>query len=194
MKGLHLNGTMIDYMKVDESTDCLGVCLNMNRCVAFNAYMINQGKHLMCEFLADIRCGFIEDNELSSIFVQHFTCEFSLKAENKFVTKNNKFIQVKKHAQSLKFQINIDGTGFKANGKCIFKHGKYLKLSETGSENQCYGEKWQFVIVGDANKFQLKNMQSNECIAKKKIGFRLVHNNCDRPKPYLFTINYSSYL
>lgn len=183
----YLNGHVIKVMYVDEPTECVGMCMHMGKCVAFNVEEAKDGAH-MCEFLSDNRCGFVDHKKDSVMFTSHKTCTFQIRQKTNWrcIAKTESgFLREATDSDScVDFQLNLDGTGFKIDGKCIAvkkENGPnevdWLVTSSFDDDTKC-----QVHFSGTDSQFQITEISSQKCVStfKYDVHTYLVLDKCGK--------------
>ena len=141
MRELYLIGKYIGNSEFQKIEDCLEICFHMVNCSSFNAYLV--GNTRKCVFLADNQCGFVRTTSGSTLFFQQKVCKFQLLVVDECVVagSNSRSLTVDSDATCLTFQVNMDGGGFAALGKCIvLTVNDALEVSDISDERCQFGE------------------------------------------------------
>ena len=185
-------------MSVDEPTECVGMCMHMGKCIAFNVNETVSGAYI-CEFLRDNRCGFVDKRPGNSIFCSHKQCSFQILEKTNWkcitITEAGFFREATGIDPCVSFQLNLDGSGFKLDNKCVGvkeERGRnkvdWLVKSSITDDNKC-----QVHLNGTDDHFQLKEISSKKCVTNYKfeVYTYLVLGECDTT---FFKIHWNDYV
>lgn len=173
-KGRYLKGRIIKTMSVDEPTDCVGTCMHMGKCMAFNVNGTTRGNYV-CEFLSENHCGYVETVPDSTIFCSHKQCTFHVvdKDNLKCVTLTDAgfFREATGFEACVSFNLNLDGSGFKVDGECVAvkeERGEnnvdWLVKSSFTDDRKC-----QVKFNGSNDETEIREVSSKKCITKYTI-------------------------
>lgn len=185
-KGRYLKGKILKSMSVDEPTDCVGTCMHMGKCMAFNVNGTTK-ENYVCEFLSDIHCGVVETVPDSTIFSSHKQCSFQIVEKNSLkcvtLTDAGFFREATAAEPCVQFNLNLDGSGFKVENDCIAVKEErgdsnidWLVKSTFTDDRKC-----QIHLVDSPVQTRIQEISSKKCLSKYTIDTYsyLVLGACD---------------